>query len=233
MEPVIKKICDTINIWSQRSITIKGRITVTRSLIESYLVYMSSCIEIPKKFVGSIQSKIMKFVWRGRPPKVSKDVLAQNIGQGGLRVVDVEAFCHSMKMAWISRMYNCQGSRWREILQARVGKIKLEDLMNSCLCITDIQRFRIPVFYKKNILTHYQNYKSVSMSEAQNVLREMLWYNRSIRIDNKTVFIYSLYKRGIKAIDDLIKDNGAFMSIEELKLKCPGVKIDFLTYQAL
>ena len=232
VEPVIRKVCDTINIWSQRSITIKGRITVTRSLLASYLVYMSSCVEIPKKSVRSIQSKIMKFVWRGRPPKVSKDVLAQNIDQGGLRVVDVEAFCHSLKMAWISRMYNCKGAKWREMLQARVGKIKLEDLMKSCLCTSDIQRLRIPAFYK-NVLTLYQNYKFVSMSEAQNVQREMLWYNRSIRIDNKTVFIYSLYKRGIKVIDDLIKDNGALMSIEELKLKYPGVKIDFLTYQAL
>ena len=84
VEPLCKKIDDTINVWNQRSITIKGRITVTISLIVSCLVFMSSCVEIPKKSLSRIQSKIMKFVLRGRPPKVAKDVLAQDISQGGL-----------------------------------------------------------------------------------------------------------------------------------------------------
>ena len=86
----------------------------------------------------------MKFVWRGRPPKVSKNVLAQDIQKGGLKVVDVEAFIKALKMIWIKRMYLNQGSTWRKILQVRIGTIDLCDLIKSCLCKKDIMKFRIP-----------------------------------------------------------------------------------------
>ena len=66
VDPIIKKINNTINIWYQRSITIKGRITITRALIASQLVYLTSCIDIPKKYRNDIQSKIMKFVFKAR-----------------------------------------------------------------------------------------------------------------------------------------------------------------------
>ena len=232
VEPICKKINDTINIWSQRSITIKGRITVTRSLLASYLVYLSSCVEIPKKSLNKIQSKIMKFVWRGRPPKVSKDVLVQDINQGGLRLVDVEAFYQSLKMTWIGRMYTNVDSAWRKIVQARLGKLELGDFIKSSLCKNDIMQLKIPMYYK-NVFIQYQTYNYKPLDNVNNIRKEMLWCNRSIRIGGKTVYIDSLYQKGIKIIDDIVKKNGTLMSLDELKSKYPGVKINFLTYEAL
>ena len=232
VQPIIKKIENTINIWNQRSLTIKGRITVTRALISSQLVYISSCIEIPKKTLERIQSKIMKFVWRGRPPKVSKEVLVQDIDQGGLKLVDVRTFFDSLKIIWIRRMLTDKNSTWRKILQARIGRIKLCDYIKSLLCKLEIQQLKIPVYYR-NMLIQYQRYNYKALENVRNIQKEILWYNRSIRIDGKTVFIYSLYKKGIKYIDDIMRANGTFMNINEIKSRYPGTRINFLTYQSL
>ena len=43
VEPACKKIEKVINLWGQRTLTIKGKITVSKSLISSQLVYLCSC----------------------------------------------------------------------------------------------------------------------------------------------------------------------------------------------
>ena len=232
MEPVMKKIDNTINIWSQRSITIKGRITITRALIASQIVYISSCIEIPKKLLRRIQSKIMQFVWRGRPPKVAKDVLVQDIEQGGLKLIDVEVFVQSLRSAWIRRLYMNQFSTWRRIVQARIGKMDIRDLIRGSLCKKEIKTFKIPEYYK-NILIEHQCYNHKLLDNVRPIQQEMIWYNRSIRSGGKTLFIYGLYRHGIKYIDDLAGNNGALMCLQDLKRKIPGIKVDFLTYNLL
>ena len=232
VEPMMKKIENTINVWSQRSLTIKGRITITRAFIASQPVYMSSCIEIPKKLLRRIQSKIMQFVWRGRPPKVAKDVLVQDIEQGGLKLIEVEVFVQSIRSAWIRRLYMNQISTWRRIVQARLGEMDIRDLIRGSLCKKEIKKFKIPQFYK-NILIEYQGYNCKLLDNVKSIQQEIIWYNRSIRIGGKTVFIYSLYRHGIKYIDDLTRNNGAFMSLQDIKLKFPAIKVDFLTYNLL
>ena len=230
--PTMKKIENTINIWSQRSLTIKGRITITRAFIASQLVYMSSCIEMPKKLLRRIQSKIMQFMWRGRPPKVAEDVLVQDIEQGGLKLIEVEVFVQSIRSAWIRRLYINQISTWRRIVQARMGEMDIRDLIRGSLCKKQIKKFKIPQFYK-NILIEYQGYNCKLLDNLKSIQQEIIWYNRSIRIGGKTVFIYSLYRHGIKYIDDLTRNNGAFMSLQDIKWKFPAIKVDFLTYNLL
>ena len=163
---------------------------------------------------------------------VSKDVLAQDIYQGGLRLVDVEAFYQSLKMTWIGRMHTNVDSAWRKIVQARLGKLELGDFIKSSLCKDDIMQWKIPMYYK-NVFIQYQTYNCKPLDNMNNIRKEMLWCNRSIRIGGKTVYIDSLYQKGIKIIDDIAKKNGTLMSLDELESKYPGVKINFLTYEAL
>ena len=62
-QPIMSKIECTLNYWSQRDLTLKGIITITKSLVVSQLIYMSAP-RIEKRYLDSIQSKIMKFFFR-------------------------------------------------------------------------------------------------------------------------------------------------------------------------
>ena len=230
--PVSKRIERVINMWSQRTLTIKGKITVSKSLLSSQLVFLSSCIQIPKKNKIEIQSKIMRFLWRGRPPKVARKTLYQGIQNGGLKAVNIELLCSSLQMAWIRRMHTCRDSIWRKILQARIGKYELSDMIRTCLGYDEIKKLRIPSFYKE-ILTEFQQYTSQPLDCAANIQKEMLWYNRSIRSGGKTMFVNGLYRAGIKFVDDITKHNGSIMNLNELKDRFPQARTDFLTYHTL
>ena len=232
VNPIRKKIENVIDIWSQRSLTLKGRITVSKSLIVSQLAYLCACVKVPKHDITAIQSKIMRFLWRGRPPKVAKRILCQSIENGGLNAIDLVAFCSGLRLAWARRINICKESPWRRLLQARIGKYKLDDLLQTCLGKDDIKRFRIPVFYK-DLLLDMQTYTYRPMEKKRDIQRESLWYNRSIRSAGKTLFNSRLYRAGIQLVNDLTNENGRILSLGELKNKIPGVRIDFLTYQKI
>ena len=96
--PVIRKIKSVINSWSQRNLTIKGRITVTKSLLTSQLVYLASNAKIPMVDLKAIHSHIMRYLWRGRPPKVAFATICQPIKDGGLNAPDVEKMFTALQM---------------------------------------------------------------------------------------------------------------------------------------
>ena len=66
--PIIQRIRNATNSWSQRSLTIKGRITVIKALLISWIVYVAYSVKIPKVDLKTTHSLIMKFTWRGKPP---------------------------------------------------------------------------------------------------------------------------------------------------------------------
>lgn len=168
---------------------------------------------------------------RGRPPKVAFRILSQTIENGGLKATNLEYLCKSLKMSWVKRIGTSHDAPWRRLLQARVGKYELNDMIRSCLGIDEIKRMNIPKFYK-DIFADFQMYTSRPLDNPSNIQREAIWYNRSIRNNGRTFFHNGLYQAGVKIVDDLLKPDGNIMTLRELKNHFPRVKVDFLTYAA-
>ena len=101
---VVSKIEKKLDQWRQRDLTLKGKITVGKTLALSQLIYVMSVEQIPKKYLELIQSHLMKFLWRGRPPKVSKKTLCQDIKASGLSCPDVTLMYRANRAAWMARM---------------------------------------------------------------------------------------------------------------------------------
>ena len=96
--PIKSKIQNVINSWSQRKLSIKGRIVISKSLLASKLVYLAACYCIASADLREIHKNIMKFIWCGKPPKVAQQVLCQKTEDGGLKAVDTEKFYISFEI---------------------------------------------------------------------------------------------------------------------------------------
>ena len=70
----------------ERDLTLKVKITVVKSVLASQLVYLIASQRFDEKSLTAIQSHIMKFVWRGRLPKVAKRTIIMPIDGGGLNL---------------------------------------------------------------------------------------------------------------------------------------------------
>ena len=67
---------------------------------------------------------------------------------------------------------------WRQILQSRIGKYELNDVIQTCLEIDDVKRLKIPMFYTQ-ILIDFQAYTSRHTDVNWNIQTEMLWYTHT------------------------------------------------------
>ena len=124
---------------------------------------------IPEVRLKCIQSLIIRYVWRGRPPKVKAKVLCQRIADGGLGAVDTQATYTSLKLSWIMRLLNGNAT-WVRVLQARCYPYTTKDFLRSRFTRDSSTRFRLSEFYV-DMLPEYRklNRFSVPCTAAQMV----------------------------------------------------------------
>ena len=61
---------------------------------------------------------------------------------------------------------------------------------------------------------------------------EIIWNNKHVPVDGKTIMNKKWYNKGIIQVKDLISSNGHILTITELQEK-HNVQIDFLEYQSV
>jgi hypothetical protein len=64
-----KKIEKRISSWSHRWLTLGGRVTLVKSVLESIPVYWLSLAKIPKSILNRIRRKMFSFLWSGKKEK--------------------------------------------------------------------------------------------------------------------------------------------------------------------
>jgi len=83
---------------------------------------------------------------------------------------------------------------------------------------------QLPEFYR-TILCYCQEFKFSTDSNKIPVYDQIIWNNRNIRLDVKTIFINEWYNKGIIYIQDLLNADFNFLSlkgcIEKVRVKCP------------
>ena len=197
------------------------------------MVYVASCSSIAQVDLKEIQSLIMKFIWRGRPPKVAQSVICQDVKDCGLGAVNVARFYTALRLTWITRMVKCREAAWRVILQSRLGRFDIQDMLRIRKCKTFLQQLKIPGFYKDILLDYQYMCRQHPIIYGSEVRSQSLWHNDEIMIDRKPVFIKDMYAAGIKIIDDIVASDGKVKSIDEIKEAHPNVTSNLLTIQSV
>ena len=113
--PKINKLKTLFNVWSQRDLSVYGRITIAKTLGLSKLLFSSACICIPAHVIDKVNRLIVNFVWRGKKPKSKSDTLIGSKDQGGIDLLEYETFSKSLQCAWVRRMQEGVGNQWMTI----------------------------------------------------------------------------------------------------------------------
>lgn len=185
--PKISKIKQICNTWINRSLSLKGKITLVNALMLSVLQYPCSCTFVPKRVPIEIKKIITELIWNSKRPKIAYNVLIQDIEQGGLKLADIEARISSCHLAMIKTLCNSPNSVWASILAATLGT---KDLRLTLLARSSLTK-RIPAQFStlKQCLETWAKVRRTEPLTEEEVLREIIWDNDSINIRKKT---YSL-----------------------------------------
>ena len=91
----MKTIQSTITSWSSRCLTIKGKITVLKSLIVPHLQQLASVFPLNDTFIAHMEKIIFNFVWSNRKHLVSKEVMILPVPLGGLKMISTKAIINT------------------------------------------------------------------------------------------------------------------------------------------
>ena len=117
------KICTTNiktknNYWNRRSLTPIGRITVIKSILLSSLNHLFISLPNPnEKLLKDLNELFFNFIWAGTS-RNKKTVLCQEYSNGGLKMVNVNAFNAALKTTWLRKIITDNNSPWSIILQS-------------------------------------------------------------------------------------------------------------------
>ena len=136
-----------------------------------------------------------------------------------LKTVDIHSQSKSLKMAWIYRISNNTG--WADIAQMYFENIGGIYFILRCFydtkCLPDMPKFYHDILnYAQEIFLHPK-------------CKCILWNNRLIKVENKSLFLKNWYEKGIVYIHDLLNEEGTWLSYDQFQNKFK-IRTNFLRY---
>jgi hypothetical protein len=214
------KIENLINKWSHRKISLSGKIAIIKSILIPQLTYILTNMKSPDKITTQeINKKLYEFLYSGGTEKVKRTILIGEYKTGGYKMTDLDSYIKAIKITWITRLCNTEGT-WKQYI---INKIKPDiDFMARC----NIKYEDLPFKFPKDSMWDEiwkmwceENFKEVITLE--NIMNQTLWYNSYIKSAKKVLFWKNWYDAEINWVGDIIFENNQgekrFLSLEELK----------------
>jgi hypothetical protein len=91
----------------------------------SNIYLCGSAYVVQEKYRKEIDGKCFKFIWNNKPDKVKRTTVVGKLGNGGLKIIDIQNYFMSLKASWVSRLVSNQLVNWKVIPRryfAKFGK---------------------------------------------------------------------------------------------------------------
>jgi len=73
-----------VNIWSARSLSIYGKVTIIKSFLIPKYIYICSILPAPRELLKKLNKILFKFLWKG-VDEVTRASVINEYEEGGLR----------------------------------------------------------------------------------------------------------------------------------------------------
>ena len=215
-KPRIIKLENTLRVWKQRNLSLKGKITIINSLALSSIIYVSAVINTPRKAIVEVDKIITNFFWNSEWPKIAKNVIIQPISDGGLKFPDFESKVYSLRLSWVKRFLRPPTANWMLI---PMFYYKCTDIhMHFRYKQHPIEHNCIPDFYKQ-LYNLWSSLHAIQPTTYDMIINEVVWNNKFITINKKPYVFDKWLKAGIVKIADLLDSEGVFLSHSQIQLK--------------
>ena len=145
-EPRLKKFDNILNMWTSRGLSLKGRITILKSLALPILLYPMSVLPIPTTVVEVIDNIMLDFIWNKRKPKIKREVIIQNIENGGIKAPRFATIVEANRISWLKRLTSEREAKWTCVLTDLVRPLSLEHFIECHLDDKTVNAIGIPFY---------------------------------------------------------------------------------------
>jgi uncharacterized membrane protein len=102
-----------LDMWSQRDLSLIGKITILKSLAFSKVIYQCGVMSTPTTFIELIVDIAYQFIWHNKPDKIKRQTLIAEYEKGGLKMIDICSFLKAQKAMWVKRFMTQDQASWK------------------------------------------------------------------------------------------------------------------------
>ena len=226
----LSKLKNILNIWQQRSLSLKGKITVLWSIALPQLLYVTSVLYTPKWVIDEADRLMLNFLWSNKKPHVKKSTIIAKIEEGGLKMVHFHSMVKAIKLNWIKRFVNTNSTYTKMITECISKNLTLEDFIRCN--INEVDRKAVKNNFYNQIFMYWSSIYNEHPHQPNDIYNQLIWYNSFIKIDNKPVFKKKWWEKGIKYIHDIIDKHGMMIPLTELEQRF-NIEITDMEYNGL
>ena len=174
-----------------------------------------SLIGTNKDFIKEINRILYNFVSKGKD-KVKRVSLINDINEGGLKMPHIESMIDAQRITFIQKFLDDSPRSWKYILNYYLNKVGGKVLF---LCNFNFSKLPLKLArYYKEWLIAWARLNNCSPSSLDQIANQIIWNNRYICVNDKSVFNQRLFSKGFCKVGDLFKFVCIEPRITELQL---------------
>ena len=171
-------------------------------------MYRAGLVYVHKDSIKEANKILFNFIRKGKD-KVKRSALICDVKNGGLRAPHWNQSLRHSESCAAKKFVEAQQSSWKLILSHYLKQVGGKLVLG---CGFDIKKLpiKLPRFYEQ-CLQVFAEHSTATEANIQNMdasarASTIIWNNKHIFIDGKSVFHYSLFKKGIVTLEDLVND---------------------------
>ena len=215
----LKKVQATIERWSNRNISLFGKITIINTLLNSLFAHKFLAVPSPdESFFKEYRRMVVDFLWNKSVPRIAYKKLIQNYNKLGLKLVDLELKDLSLKASWPVKLKEREFDEIPWLYQNY--PIKDKRIWDCNLNSKDTQSIvrEHPLSTSSHILRAWMklNFKP-TMETKEEILGTKIYGNSLIRRGNKPIFDQKLLQSPVDSIFTILNnDLSSFLTYPQL-----------------
>ena len=209
----IVKIKSIIQSWSNRQLSMIGKVQIIKSLLIPQITYLYSVLPMPKKYIQSVNKIIFKFLWNGKSEKIKRNTITNKYTEGGLQMINLEMHIKTVLTKWISNLTDKTSAAWKQIPLQYFNNFG-ENFAIFSMNLDNIKNLNniniVPEFYQNIIKAWIEIGGSQKPYPKNNIeiLKQPIWGNKFIKFNGKMLTHRTWINSGILYIKDIVDENG-------------------------
>ena len=209
VEQKIHKLRNITATWRHRDLSLRGKALVINGLLTSTLWYHAANIHFPSWAIQEIEEIIYAFLWDHKRPLINRDIIALPLSEGGLNIPRIAQKIQALRLNTIRRLLSHEQAHWKFLTSHFLRLSHMATGTHTLALDFNIQHIdpHIPLFHRDLLtawLHHTNHHKRTNMAATlPDVLREPLFRNLLITINNNLLYHRDWIKAGLVTVRDL------------------------------
>ena len=213
---IIKSINQCINAWQWRNLTLMGRIQIFKAFAIPKFMFPAAQISLTKDVIKEVNTTLFRFLWRGKD-NIKQLSLISDYKKSGRRMPHIGTLVKTQRIMCLKKYYHVDSSSWKSLLNHYLKDVG-GPFLSQCNYDTASLPKNIPNFYKE-CLHEWENYQQKQVSCFSDVLEQIIWNNKFIKIGGQSLFRNKLVRKGIVKVWNIVTSGGKLKSWSTLENK--------------